>query len=246
MNLEHRIKVQSKDEIGTVAGAFNDMALNLAHAQQELTAANSELTARNAEVERERQVSQSLLLNILPEQVAAELASSGQFAPRYFEDVTILFTDFVGFTLSTEKLAADELVNVLHGYFTAFDKVVSRYGLEKMKTIGDAYFCAGGLPVRTPSHPVDATLAAFEMIREVEQRDAARRRAVEGPHRPQFRARRRRRGRHSKVCVRRVGRHRQSGFTNGVRRRAEPDQRVGACLPPCEGLLHSRKPRRRC
>jgi class 3 adenylate cyclase/HAMP domain-containing protein len=170
MNLEHRIAVRSSDEIGTVAAAFNNMATNLAHARTELTAANSELTARNAEVERERQVSQSLLLNILPEQVAAELASTGQFAPRYFEDVTVLFTDFVGFTLATEKLAADELVNVLHGYFTAFDKVVNRYGLEKMKTIGDSYFCAGGLPVRTPSHPVDATLAAFEMIHEVDQR----------------------------------------------------------------------------
>jgi class 3 adenylate cyclase/HAMP domain-containing protein len=170
MNLEHRIKVQSKDELGTVAGAFNDMAGNLAHAQQELTAANTQLTARNAEVERERQVSQALLLNILPEQVAAELATRGRVAPRYFEDVTILFTDFVGFTLSTEKLAADELVNVLHTYFTAFDQIVSRYSLEKMKTIGDSYFCAGGLPVRTPTHPVDAVLAAFELIHEVEER----------------------------------------------------------------------------
>lgn len=170
MNLEHRINVQSKDEIGTVAGAFNDMADNLSHAQQALTAANAQLTVRNAEVERERHVSQSLLLNILPEQVAAELATRGRVAPRYFEDVTILFTDFVGFTLSTETLAADELVDVLHMYFTAFDQIVSRYRLEKMKTIGDSYFCAGGLPVRTPTHPVDAVLAAFEMVHEVEER----------------------------------------------------------------------------
>jgi class 3 adenylate cyclase/HAMP domain-containing protein len=170
MNLEHRIAVRTTDEFGTVAGAFNDMAGNLAHAQQALTAANTELTGRNVEIERERQVSQSLLLNILPEQVAAELASQGRFAPRYFEDVTILFTDFVGFTLATEKLAADELVDVLHSYFTAFDQIVSRYDLEKLKTIGDSYFCAGGLPVRTPTHPVDAVLAAFELIHEVERR----------------------------------------------------------------------------
>lgn len=169
-DLEHRITVRSADEIGTVAGAFNSMASNLLHSREELTAANTELTARNEEVEHERQVSQSLLLNILPEQVASELAANGSFAPRYYEDVTVLFTDFVGFTLSTEKLAADELVNVLNGYFTAFDQIVSRYGLEKMKTIGDAYFCAGGLPVRSPSHPVDAALAAFEMIHEVQQR----------------------------------------------------------------------------
>jgi class 3 adenylate cyclase len=156
MNLEHRIAVRSHDEIGTVAEAFNGMASNLAHARAELTEAN--------------RVSQSLLLNILPEQVATELAVNGKFAPRYFEDVTVLFTDFVGFTLATEKLAAEELVDVLHSYFTAFDQIVGRYQLEKMKTIGDAYFCAGGLPVRSPSHPIDALLAAFELVREVEGR----------------------------------------------------------------------------
>jgi class 3 adenylate cyclase len=169
MNLDHRIAVRSSDEIGTVAGAFNDMAANLARARQELTSANAELTVRNTEIEQEKQVSQSLLLNILPGQVAEELAVTGKFAPRYFEDVTILFTDFVGFTLATEKLAAEELVDVLHGYFTAFDRIVGRYQLEKMKTIGDAYFCAGGLPVRTPSHPVDALLAAIELVHEVEE-----------------------------------------------------------------------------
>lgn len=156
MNLEHRITVRSHDEIGTVATAFNGMACNLLSAQTELTEAN--------------RVSQSLLLNILPEQVASELACNGKFAPRYFEDVTVLFTDFVGFTLATEKLAAEELVDVLHSYFTAFDQIVDRYQLEKMKTIGDSYFCAGGLPVRSPSHPIDAVLAAFELVREVEDR----------------------------------------------------------------------------
>lgn len=170
MDLEHRIAVTSSDEIGTVARAFNSMAENLARAREALITANSELTARNVEVERQRQVSQSLLLNILPEQVAAELASHGKFAPRYFEDVTILFTDFVGFTLATEKLAADELVDVLHGYFSVFDQISARYGLEKLKTIGDAYFCAGGLPARTPSHPVDAVLAALEIVHEVGRR----------------------------------------------------------------------------
>lgn len=149
MNLEQRVTVRSHDELGTVASAFNSMADNL---------------------ERERKTSQSLLLNILPEQVATELAANGEFAPRYYEDVTVLFTDFVGFTLATEKLAAEELVTVLHNYFTAFDRIVGRYGLEKMKTIGDAYFCAGGLPSRSPSHPVDALLAAFELVREVQGR----------------------------------------------------------------------------
>ncbi len=170
MNLQHRITVTSKDELGTVAETFNAMAGSLSIAQARLTTANSELSARADEIERQRAVSEALLLNILPQPVAAELAARGEVAPRYFEDVTILFTDFVGFTLSTEKLAAEEVVSVLHQYFKAFDEIAVRYGLEKMKTIGDSYFCVGGLPVRSPSHQVDAVLAAFEMIHEVEQR----------------------------------------------------------------------------
>jgi class 3 adenylate cyclase len=119
----------------------------------------------------EKRVSESLLLNILPSEVADELRSKGIVSPKYFEDVTILFTDFVGFTLSTEKLAAEELVELLHDYFTAFDKIVARYKLEKMKTIGDSYMCICGLPLRNPAHPVDVVMAAFEMLEAVRERE---------------------------------------------------------------------------
>jgi class 3 adenylate cyclase len=95
---------------------------------------------------------ESLLLNILPGEVA-----------------TILFTDFVGSTLSTEKLAARELVGMLHDYFAAFDHIVARYRLEKMKTIGDSSMCISGVPTRNPAHPVDTVLAAFEMLHAVEE-----------------------------------------------------------------------------
>jgi adenylate cyclase len=93
----------------------------------------------------------------------------------YFEDVTIAFADFVGFTLATEHLPADELVTILHRYFTAFDSIIKRYDLEKMKTIGDCYMFAAGLPVRSPSHPVDTILAGFEMV------EITRKMAQEGP-----------------------------------------------------------------
>ena len=118
----------------------------------------------------EKRVSESLLLNILPGEVADELRAKGLVSPKYFEDVTILFTDFVGFTLSTEKLAAEELVELLHDYFTAFDQIVARYRLEKMKTIGDSYMCISGLPLRNPAHPVDMVMAAFEMLEAVRER----------------------------------------------------------------------------
>jgi len=122
-------------------------------------------------VEQEKKVSESLLLNILPAEVADELRVKGIVSPKYFEDVTILFTDFVGFTTSTEKMAAEELVELLHDYFTAFDQIVKRYRLEKMKTIGDSYMCLSGLPMRNPAHPVDTVMAALEMLHAVEQRD---------------------------------------------------------------------------
>jgi adenylate cyclase len=118
-----------------------------------------------AEISRQQaERAQQLLLNILPGVVADELKEFGSVKPMYFEDVTIVFADIVGFTLSTEQLPADELVELLNQYFTACDRIVARYGLEKLKTIGDCYMFGGGLPVRNPSHPVDSVLAAIEMI----------------------------------------------------------------------------------
>jgi class 3 adenylate cyclase len=124
--------------------------------------------AHRRELERQREIAQNLLLNILPARVALELSQRGAVDPMYFEDATIVFTDFAGFTLSTEQLPADELVALLDRYFSAFDEIIGRYGLEKLKTIGDSYMFAGGLPERNSSHPVDAILACFEIL------DAAR------------------------------------------------------------------------
>ncbi len=170
-DLDHRISIQSRDELGDLAGTFNEMTGKLLSARKQLTEANEELEKRHQEVEKQRQLSESLLHNILPVQVAEELSVHGKVEPKYFEDVTILFTDFVGFTLSTEKLPAEDLVYVLHDYFTVFDQIINRYGLEKLKTIGDSYMCVGGLPARTPSHPVDAVMAALEMVNAVVKRD---------------------------------------------------------------------------
>ncbi len=130
--------------------------------EEHLRAARLEEAFQEAELQK--QSAERTLRNILPAKVAAELNERGTVEPMYFEDVTIGFTDFVGFTLATERLAAEELVGLLHDYFTAFDRIVSRYGLEKMKTIGDSYMFASGLPERRPSHPVDAVLAALEIV----------------------------------------------------------------------------------
>jgi class 3 adenylate cyclase len=159
-------------------GSLLSVVLERGHAAEALLVANRQLEERHHQVEKQKEVSESLLLNILPAEVADELRTKGMVSPKYFEDATILFTDFVGFTLSTEKLAAEELVEMLHDYFTAFDNIVARYKLEKLKTIGDSYMCISGLPSRNPAHPVDTVMAAFEMLHAVEER-ARRGRGVE-------------------------------------------------------------------
>ncbi len=175
LQLGHRIDLNTRDELGDLARSYNSMADNLETARAQLNKASEEMGQRNKELEQERSTSEMLLLNILPIQVAKELKDKGNVDPKYFEDVTIIFTDFVGFTLSTEKLAAEDLVYALNDYFTLFDKIVGRYYMEKLKTIGDSYMYVGGLPLdrqarRSSSHPVDAVMAAFEMVRAVEER----------------------------------------------------------------------------
>jgi class 3 adenylate cyclase len=127
-----------------------------------------ERTLLMAQLREEREKAWGLLLNILPKSVAEDL-QNGRSVPMFFEDATICFTDFVNFTLSTEKMPAQHLVEQLHMYFTAFDEVMERYGLEKLKTIGDSYMFASGLPIKHPAHPVNAVLAALE-LKEVVRR----------------------------------------------------------------------------
>jgi class 3 adenylate cyclase len=169
-NYEYQIPIASADELAQVAVTFNHMSTQLRVARDELTRASVELEKRHVEMEKQKAVSDSLLLNILPSQIADELRAKDFVDPKYFEDVTILFTDFVGFSNSTRNLSAEDLVYLLHDYFTAFDNISTRYGLEKLKTIGDSYMCVGGMPARTSSHPVDTVMAAFEMVEAVKAR----------------------------------------------------------------------------
>ena len=107
--------------------------------------------------------SDELLLNILPEEVAEELKAKGHADAKHFDNVTILFTDFKGFTEASEKMTPQELVEELNTCFKAFDGIITARGIEKIKTIGDAYMCAGGLPDPKTSSPADVVHAALEM-----------------------------------------------------------------------------------
>jgi adenylate cyclase len=111
----------------------------------------------------QREKSERLLHNMLPVAVAQELKSGNRVTARFYDAATILFADFEGFTRLAENLQPKELIGQLDDYFSAFDEIAERHRLEMLKTIGDAYMCAGGIPETNRSHPIDACLAALEM-----------------------------------------------------------------------------------
>jgi len=132
--------------------------------------ANKRLSQKNKEVEKERTLAESerkksdaLLLNILPEPTAIELKEKGTATPKKYELATVLFTDFSGFTNISAQLSPEQLIHELNACFTGFDEIIEKYGLEKIKTIGDGYMCVGGVPIPDKDNPVNAVKAAIEM-----------------------------------------------------------------------------------
>ncbi|MGV9013027.1 MAG: adenylate/guanylate cyclase domain-containing protein [Flavobacteriales bacterium] len=134
------------------------------------------LVALAFSVYRGKKRSDELLLNILPEEVANELKANGHAVAKQFDSATILFTDFKGFTEASEKLTPQALVEELNTCFEAFDHIITARGIEKIKTIGDAYMCVGGLPDPKTSSPADVVHAALKMqafmIARKKERDA--------------------------------------------------------------------------
>ena len=119
-------------------------------------------------ISKEKERSEELLLNILPEETAKELKEKGSADAQLIEHVTVLFTDFKGFTALSEKLSPKALVKDLHECFSAFDHICEKYGKKKIKTIGDAYMAAGGLPTPNQTHAQDVVKAAIEITEFVE------------------------------------------------------------------------------
>lgn len=122
-----------------------------------------ELSEKNQLLKSQMERSDELLLNILPYQTALELKELGKAETRYFEEVTVMFTDFRGFTRIAEQLNPSDLVNEIDVCFREFDRIMERYGIEKIKTIGDAYMAAAGLPVENKSHARDMVRAALDI-----------------------------------------------------------------------------------
>ena len=123
----------------------------------------------NLIIEEEKNRSDNLLLNILPEETALELKQKGKVKARKFDCVTVLFTDFQGFTKFSQNLTPEKLVESVDFYYSKFDEIMDKYNLEKIKTLGDSYMCAGGLHHHATCHAIKMVQAAFEITEFVKE-----------------------------------------------------------------------------
>lgn len=140
------------------------------------TAANIELGKKNAIISNEKERSDKLLLNILPLYVANELKETGSAKAQNYDSVTVMFTDFKDFTKIAEQLTPEALVREINFCFSEFDRIIGHYKIEKVKTIGDAYMCAGGIPLGYTGHPSEVLNAALDirdfMLKLKQQKEA--------------------------------------------------------------------------
>ncbi|MBL7826173.1 MAG: adenylate/guanylate cyclase domain-containing protein, partial [Saprospiraceae bacterium] len=126
----------------------------------------NELTLKNAQIQEAQKRSDSLLLNILPPAIADELKARNKVAARKYDQATVMFIDFKGFTNVAEKLSPEQLVEELDLCFSNFDRIISQYKIEKIKTVGDAYICASGLSDMNanPAHIIKAALEIQDFL----------------------------------------------------------------------------------
>ncbi len=129
----------------------------------------------NKLLDKQKDEIETLLLNILPAEVAKELQATGKSSPRYYEKVSVLFSDFKNFSKLADKMSPQQVIEELNTYFTAFDVIIEKYHLEKIKTIGDAYMCAGGIPIQDDAHTLNIIRASLEIQEYIEKMNIERR-----------------------------------------------------------------------
>ncbi len=154
--------------LGLVLLVILFILLQLRSKNRRIAKQNAIILQNQKVIEAEKEKSETLLLNILPASVAAELKENGTSTPRHYDAVTVLFTDFVGFTQISERLTPTELIATLDKVFLEFDLICERHHLSRIKTIGDSYMCVAGLPEPEKNHATNAVLAALEMLEYVE------------------------------------------------------------------------------
>ena len=144
------VVVRTRDEIGQLCVAFNGMV--------------DELSAKNTIIENKNRENEELLLNVLPAPIANRLRGGEQGIADGFAEVTVAFADLVGFTALSSEMPPQEVVTLLNGLFTRFDIAAQDLGIEKIKTVGDAYMAVCGMPVPVPDHAERMVRMAIRMV----------------------------------------------------------------------------------
>jgi len=158
-----RLQSSQRNFFIAIAGILTLFAIGIYFRFSEIKKYNIILNAKNEALIAEQQRSEMLLLNILPAMVADELKNSGITKARRYEQATVMFSDFKDFSQIAKTLPPEQLVAELDVYFKAFDYIIGKYQIEKIKTIGDAYMCVGGIPDVKGSSPKDVVKAALEI-----------------------------------------------------------------------------------
>jgi class 3 adenylate cyclase/CheY-like chemotaxis protein len=162
-------KAKITEPFGYVVKPFNERGL---HSAIEMALykhrAENELKKKTEELEAERVKTDKLLHNIFPAEIVKELKEKGTATPRSFNNITILFTEFCDFTKMVSEIPHNILLPQLDEIFQQFDNIIEKYELEKLKTIGDIYMVAGGIPKETGDHAARVICAALEMLDYVE------------------------------------------------------------------------------
>ncbi|MEM7161603.1 MAG: adenylate/guanylate cyclase domain-containing protein [Bacteroidota bacterium] len=166
---QEKLVVKQEKELNDLLARKNvELELKVQERTQELVEKNKRVEADREIIRKERQKSEQLLLNILPEKIAKRLKSGEEKIAERFDNVTVFFSDIVGFTEMSKNIAPEELVDVLNNIFTRFDKLLVKHGLEKIKTIGDAYMCVSGLPEPKVDHAARVARFALDVIKELD------------------------------------------------------------------------------
>lgn len=165
------VDIRSDDEIGLLATTMKSMASDLGGFVEQLESAvdnaTRELHKTLEALRLEQGKSEELLLNMLPATIAKQLIDGHRQIAEGFAEVTILFADIVGFTKLSQEIQPIQLINWLNELFSGFDGLSEEHGLEKIKTIGDAYLVVGGIPVQRPDHAEAVADMALDMQREL-------------------------------------------------------------------------------
>jgi len=160
---ERREQVLLEIKINERTSEIREQSKKIEKQKRQIEEERNKVVEKQRLLQIEKDKSEKLLVNIIPSDTLEELKRKGKAKARAYKKVSVIFSDFVGFTKISDALKPTELVEKLDFFFTKFDEIIEKNNLEKIKTIGDAYMAAGGVPVRNNSNPIEACLAGLQI-----------------------------------------------------------------------------------